>query len=158
MGLKLFSTLFKQAKEIQYDVSGASKRLLDKALDNGELVSVLRPSKTISQGEKAVFEVGVTNNLGSANNFSLVVNQSTSSVPLFKVVSFKDKFYLENKERKYLMFQVKAPSVPEGTYLFNVTICYDDGNSSNDPARECDGFNSLPDVYYYPVKVYVNVY
>jgi hypothetical protein len=148
IGIKLMSTFISGAEKMQKEVDNYHKEQLRKAMNEGAMVAAFPVKLTINRGDNADFSIGIANELGQEQVFSLFMNQTsinTGSPP--KILYLRSSFTIKNNEQYFTPVRIIIPKdATHGTYIFNVYVC---------KGETC--IDSSPDRYGDLQKLYVNV-
>jgi len=158
-GMFIFSKMFDKGMEFQEQMDQANKERIDALLDTGEPVTVPRNVKGIEAGDDFTFHMGVSNELSNDLIFQVMIvedeDPTSLNFPLANIIYNKQQITLAPGERSYKPFKIVVPGgLAKGTYLFNVSVCYDDANTTS---SDLCGVTGLDDRYYEMKKLYINV-
>ena len=182
----MIKKFFMQADTIKMTYDERTEKEIERLLDDGSKVAIPFDKKIIGNGEFKTFGIGVLNvlNTGVSNDFEITVSfgkafnklnteictvsnpcipspntwlQTTSgTMPIQKSV--------KNNEQEKFLLGVGVNNAPQGTYIFNLIVCVDDtdttndvDSSGNDVSSDCPNSGSYPDRYDTVHKLYVEV-
>ncbi|MBN1792807.1 hypothetical protein JW826_03945 [Candidatus Woesearchaeota archaeon] len=92
---------------------------------DGRMVLVYPNTITTSQGEEEIFTLGINNELGQDEEFSIVVEPSaTAKHPENKVLYVKDPLFIKNTQSGFTPIVITPAKGTPGkqTYIFNVCV------------------------------------
>jgi len=149
IGIKLITTFVGGAEKMRKDVDSVQKAELIKAMNDGALVAVYPIKLTVNRGSNADFSLGIANELGRNESFSLYVlkvssNSGIPPTPLYVTKAIP----INNNEQYFTPIRIPVPKeASHGTYIFNVYVCHS--------LARC--INGSDDSYGDLQKLYVNV-
>ncbi len=170
-GLIFAGRLLGGSREVIKNLPEMEQAILENCINNGQPVCLVKNRKEISHGENDVFGLAILNNLGTSGEFKVFLDISTAidtdnnpidpasiTVEDWTFTTYGPKTIANNEHEK-----IPVPFfVPRGTelgqYVFNVNVCYDDGDAGTSDPDQCENYDAnFPDLYEATHKIYVTV-
>lgn len=134
-GLNIFFSAYDKTIELKESVDTQTQRQLESLLDDGGLVVVPVTSKVGERGDVVDFNLGVNNERGQDEKFTIQVEYlDGTGNDVFKVncewgqcgpLWNKNEFTLKNNEQKYVPIRIIIPKkTSKGQYVFYLDVMY----------------------------------
>jgi len=156
IGLGLINRFVNKAEELKEQVDKNLRDELQRIMSSGSLVAAYPRSITLSRGGSADFGIGIGNELGRNENFTINVRDDDNN-PISDSIEklyLRGPHYIKNNEQIFRRLRIRIPkTASHGTYIFNVYVCY----NITDPSLLCEGNNYESYGYGELQKLHVNV-
>jgi hypothetical protein len=128
IGIKLMADFVNKAHNMEIKVSEYNKEQMRKLLYDGSLVSSYPSSVTLNRGEYTDFGIGIYNQLGSDQTFSISIDRvdiSSGDNPTLDYRRGRPIPIKNNELYTDIGIRITAPknSPPKTTYIYNVYVC-----------------------------------
>lgn len=128
IGIMLMNKFIKIGQDQLKSVNEANQKELIRLMSTGEGTQVaLIPSIAyINKGERAIFSLGINNELGSESSFSIAVEpRDIYAVPPDTSILYSaDTLTIKNNMNGFLPIVIRMPkNTAKGSYIFNVYVC-----------------------------------
>ena len=161
-GITLARNMFSKAADTQQEIDAKTQRQIASLLSGGSRVALPISSAELSPSQSESFGLGIVNTLGDTYKFHIFVEENYDSYndPSLDILPKGEKVVsIKNNERYSQSVSVRVKGgVPEGAYVVDVEVCYEDADAIAAGAiRSCKGSSSPLFRYATMRKIYINV-
>jgi hypothetical protein len=142
IGIFLMTSFIGISTKLPKSVDAQQKAMLEQALNEGALVAAFPSIATVDRGSPADFGIGISNELGQKNSFSISVGDGkcNPTMPVledFKKLYIAGPYSIENKAYRDVPVRIIVPrSAQKGTCVFTVYVCKTDSCSESSPIAD----------------------
>lgn len=175
MGIVFFNKFLTGAEKIRKGYDQRTAEELENLLVQGEKVAIPFPKQDARKGDTVIFGLGIYNSMKDEPSYEFRVNVQCSTAFKEKtehseyctsyfsggdnIVYNQNDLTIKNNERHKMPIAITFPkNVEEGTYIFNVCVCYGAAAGTCQGSDTCKKDPDFPTNLHDPVhKMYVTV-
>jgi len=121
LGISVFFRLANTTTKIREDLDQQTIARLNRAMDDGSLIFIPEITKKVSRGDYAYFALGILNELGTQQDFNVIVTNPDSTK--LDVVYNAGPHTLDNNERAYVQIAIGPKKTADSKqYTFDITV------------------------------------
>jgi len=127
IGVALMAKFLILGEKMPAAVNEQQKTMLEQALNEGALIAAFPSILTVARGGKADFGIGINNELGVDNSFSIFVSEGNCKPDMpeqLKKLYVAGPHDINNNAHDYVPVRITVPrSATKGTCVFTVYVC-----------------------------------